>query len=204
MKSAIAPSASSKSSPERTSWSPGSASITASQVPAPSSSAKIGSASEHMSAARFGSNCVAGARTCDLDGSSDAADAVRYLAELRQLCEPRAAAERRLLPGRRASRGRSTARRRPRATRARPRTGSAARRARRAMRACSLTMPSRSRCPASMNSSATRNRCNGGLPDPTSRNAAAAPRALPNSWSYFPDFSAMSSPNHFACSWASE
>jgi hypothetical protein len=24
------------------------------------------------------------------------------------------------------------------------------------------------------------------------------------SWSYLPDFSAMSSPNHFACSWASE
>ena len=34
--------------------------------------------------------------------------------------------------------------------------------------------------------------------------AAATSRTLRNSWSYLPDFSAMSSPNHLACSWASE
>ena len=33
---------------------------------------------------------------------------------------------------------------------------------------------------------------------------ATAPRTLLSSWSYLVAFSAMSSPNHFACSWASE
>jgi hypothetical protein len=32
---------------------------------------------------------------------------------------------------------------------------------------------------------------------------ASAPRTLRISWTYFPDLSAMSSPNHFACSCAS-
>ena len=50
------------------------------------------------------------------------------------------------------------------------------------MRACSLTIPSTSRWPASMNSSATRNRCNGGLPGPDEperrRRAAHAPELV--------------------------
>ena len=41
------------------------------------------------------------------------------------------------------------------------------------------------------------------LPAPTSRMVASTPRTLPSSWAYLPDFSAMSSPNHFACSCAS-
>ena len=44
-----------------------------------------------------------------------------------------------------------------------------------------------------------------GCPEPISRSARPRPSAgCRSSWSYLPDFSAMSSPNHFACSWASE
>ena len=43
-----------------------------------------------------------------------------------------------------------------------------------------------------------------GCPRPTSRIAASRRARCPGSWSYLPDLSAMSSPNHFACSCASE
>ena len=69
--------------------------------------------------------------------------------------------------------------------------------------ACWEIIPSSWRCPEKANSSPTRNRCSGGLPAPTRRMVASAPRTLPSSWAYFPDLSAMSSPNHFACSCAS-
>ena len=83
-------------SPERTSASPGSASITASQVPTPSMSAKISSASEHISSASDGSNCFPARAACELLRRFDAADPVRDLAELRELGESRGAAESRL------------------------------------------------------------------------------------------------------------
>ena len=66
--------------------------------------------------------------------------------------------------------------------------------------ACWLIMSATSRWPESANSSATRNRCDPAWPDPSRRIPADAARTLWNSWSYFPAFSAMSSPNHFACS----
>ena len=74
----------------------------------------------------------------------------------------------------------------------------------RASLACWEIIPSSSRCPEKANSSPTRNRCSGGLPAPTSRMVASTPRTLPSSWAYLPDLSVMSSPNHFACSCASE
>ena len=74
----------------------------------------------------------------------------------------------------------------------------------RAIAAWWAIMPSTSRWPESANSSPTRKRCSGGWPEPSSRMPAAASRRLRGSWSYLPDFSAMSSPNHFACSCASD
>ena len=74
----------------------------------------------------------------------------------------------------------------------------------RARLACWEIIPSTSRCPEKANSSPTRNRCSGGLPAPISRMLASAPRTLGNSYRYLPDFMAISSPNHFACSCASE
>ena len=73
----------------------------------------------------------------------------------------------------------------------------------RARLACWAIIPSSSRRPETANSSPTRNRCSGGLPAPTSRMVASVARMLPSSCVYLPDFSAMSSPNHFACSCAS-
>ena len=43
-----------------------------------------------------------------------------------------------------------------------------------------------------------------GCPEPRNRIPVAAIRRLLGSWSYLIDFRAMSSPNHLACSWASE
>ena len=74
----------------------------------------------------------------------------------------------------------------------------------RAIAAWWTIMSATSRWPERANSSPTRNRCSGALPAPSRRIPAAAARRLRNSWSYLPDFSAMSSPNHFACSCASE
>jgi hypothetical protein len=65
------------------------------------------------------------------------------------------------------------------------------------------TMSSTSRWPENANSSPTRKRCSGGRPAPIWRMPAAAARRLPSWWSYLPAFSAMSSPNHLACSCAS-
>jgi hypothetical protein len=74
----------------------------------------------------------------------------------------------------------------------------------RAMAAWWASMSSTSRCPESANASPSRNRCSGGFPEPMSRIPEAAIRRLLGSWSYLTDFIAMSSPNHLACSWASE
>ena len=56
---------------------------------------------------------------------------------------------------------------------------------------------------AAAKSNATRTRCRGVPPDPSSRTIAATSAALPGSWSYLVDFMAMSSPNQCACSYAS-
>ncbi|HUK98920.1 MAG TPA: hypothetical protein VLV46_14805 [Gaiellaceae bacterium] len=42
------------------------------------------------------------------------------------------------------------------------------------------------------------------MPLPIRRTAADAARSGRSQFSYLPDFNAMSSPNHFACSYASE
>ena len=65
-------------------------------------------------------------------------------------------------------------------------------------------MPSRSRTPDTANSSPTLNRPSSDCPRPTSRSIPTAPATLRSGWSYLRDFIAMSSPNHFACSCASE
>lgn len=70
----------------------------------------------------------------------------------------------------------------------------------RASRACCAIIPSTSRWPEMANSSPTRNLSSGELPVPISRSMDSTPRTLRISWSYFPAFIAMSSPNHFACS----
>ena len=92
----------------------------------------------------------------------------------------------------------------PSAVEHRRRAARAARRACRAIAAWCAIMPSTSRWPESANSRPSRKRCSGGCPAPRQPHArVAAMRRLRGSWSYLIDFSAMSSPNHFACSCAS-
>jgi len=73
----------------------------------------------------------------------------------------------------------------------------------RASAACWAIMPSSSRCPTGRTPADAKS-MQRRFPDPTRRKVAAAARAPRISCSYLPDFRAMSSPNHFACSWASE
>jgi hypothetical protein len=72
------------------------------------------------------------------------------------------------------------------------------------MRAWPAIIPSSSLRPETAKSNATRTRCAGVPPEPSMRSMAAMSRALKGSYSYFVAFIAMSSPNHRACSWASE
>ena len=161
-------------------------------------------ASAHSRAESSGSNCEPARLSASAMAASHAADAVGDLDELGELRQPRRDRDRVAAAVRRASPCRPTAR-----TRRRP---------------PSCTASGSPSCSAS----AARER--GVLldhpvevavavqrelepdPEPVQRwvpaadqaaCVATAPRRLPNSWSYLPDFSAMSSPNHLACSWAS-
>ena len=204
-KFAIARSAASNCSPESTTASAGSASITASQVPTASRSAeKHRSASAQTSAASAGSNCLPAALAGERLARLDAADAVRDLDELARAARAARRAGSPRPRARPASRARPTARRPRRARRAPRRAARAARARVRAIAAWWAIMSSTSRCPESANSSPTRKRCSGGLPAPMTPHRRRGCRAGScGSWSYLTDFSAMSSPNHLACSCAS-
>ena len=139
------------------------------------------------------SSCAAG----------DAADAVRDLDELGQLRDPRRDRDLLALELARPAAPVPLLVRRRRARRGPRRAARAARPAR---------APSRRGCPSCRPSRGDRRRrtrarrgsgAAAGCPDPSSRMLAAAVRTLRSSWSYLPAFTAMSSPNHFACSCAS-
>ena len=204
-KFAIASSASSNRSPESTTASAGSASITASQVPTAS---RPGEDQLRLVAHELGERGVellaAPARVPASLRRLDAADAVRDLDELRELREPRGerhsvaaelarpAAPVPLLVGgaERLEHRRPAARAARRARAPWRRGGRSCRRPRGGPRARTRARPGTGAA--------------AGCPEPSSRTPAAAARTLRNSWSYLSDFSAMSSPNHFACSCASE
>ena len=88
-KFAIAASAASKRSPESTTASAGSASITASQVATASRPDRIVSASRSITSANAGIELLAGALAGELPRRVHAADPVRDLDELGELREPR-------------------------------------------------------------------------------------------------------------------
>lgn len=66
-----------------------------------------------------------------------------------------------------------------------------------------MIIPSTCFHPETAKSSATRTRCNGVPPLPSSRSIAAVCATPNGSYAYFAAFIAMSSPNQRACSWAS-
>ena len=126
------------------------------------------------------------------------ADPVRDLDELRQLREPRGDRHS-VARRRRASLGRPTARRRLRPP-ACTGTGSPSCRPAPGQRRVRLDHPVQLAGPGQRELQATRNRCNGGLPRPTRRSAAAAARDAPRLVVVLRDLRSMSSPNHLACS----
>ena len=147
-----------------------------------------------------GVELAAAAPARELPGRLGAAGAVRDLDELRELGEARRDRD---LPRPRAgpaSPCRPTARTPRRARRVASAGSPSSAASERAISAWWVIMSSTSRRPETANSSPTRRRCSGGRPDPRSRSVESAPRA-PSS--YLPALSAMSSPNHLACSYAS-
>ena len=203
-KFATARSAASKRSPETTIASAGSAAITASQVPSVSRSDRITSASASITSDTAGSNCSPRRSRASSFAASDAADAVRHLDELGGLRKPRGHGDVLPAPARRASRARPSARTTRRGPRAPAPGAPAARRgsgpSRRAGRS--------SRRPRGGPRGRTRARAGSAGAGSGRPRASAVPtradRMLLSSWSYLPAFMAMSSPNHFACSCASE
>ena len=177
-KFAIASSAVSTWSPESTTASAGSASITASQVPTESSPARIVSLWSQTICASSGSNCLplraratsAAASTpptrfaTSTNSAICASLAASGTLVARELARPAASVP--LLVG--------AAERR----RARRRTARAARRARGPCRRGGRSSRSRSLRPESANSSPSRKRCSGGLPAPIIRIVAAAAPTL--------------------------
>ena len=202
-KFAIASSAASNCSSESTTASAGSAAMTASHAWSESRPSRISAACSHTSADSLGSNCLPLRCARKRDGRLAAADAMRDLDVLRELRDarrdrdrvarelPRPAASVPLLVGR-ARRHRA----RRAAARAAARASAPASRAMRSCRRARDAPTSRARARPGIGAAA-------GLPAPTRRSIAAAP-ASPGACVYLPDFSAMSSPNHFACSCASE
>ena len=168
--------------------------------PTASRSPRIASSSSRTSAASTGSNWRPARRCGRAPGRRDAADSVRDLDELGDLRDARG--ERDASPARRpASPSRPTARTRRRARPHLAGSPSCAASAR-ASSAWWLIMSSTSRRPETANSSPIRNRCSGGFPAPSSRSVARAAQAA-QLVVVLAGLSAMSSPNHFACSWAS-
>ena len=186
--------------PKSTTASAGSASITSRHVPAASSPPRISSACVHKSAASLGSNCCRCASVERLR-RLDPFDPVRDFDELGELREPATGSGPRLASARQASPVHPIARTQSRGQRHSVGQPELLGECLRELRVVAI-MPSTSRRPEIVNSSPTRNGA-AGVAGAERAHHGRHWRRLPGWRSYLPDFSAMSSPNHFACSWAS-
>ena len=202
-KLATARSAASKRSPETTIASAGSAAITASQLPSVSRSDRITSASASITSAHRGVELLAAPITRELLRRLRAADAVRHLDELGGLRKPRGHGD--VLPTPLAGPAApvpALVRRAEGLEHLRRQLQLLAQRSRHlgvlGDHPVDLTVAREGELERELEA------LERGAAGPEHPQPARADRMLLSSWSYLPAFMAMSSPNHFACSCASE